>query len=84
MQARGHFSAAVEFLREARASATVQVVHADPAFQSAGWDLFSRWGPAGANAVDCASFAMMQRLGIRRALTFDSHFRIAGFQTPLL
>ena len=81
MQARGHFSAAVEFLREARTNPAVQIVHVDPVIQSETWDLFARWGSAGANAVDCASFAVMRRLAIHKALTFDAHFRSAGFDT---
>ena len=79
MQGRGRFSAAIEFLREARASPSVQIVQVDPVIQSEAWDLFARWGGAGANAVDCASFAIMHRFGIRKALTFDAHFRAAGF-----
>jgi predicted nucleic acid-binding protein len=81
MQARGQLSTAIEFLRDARANPMVQVVHVDPVIQSEAWDLFARWGGIGANAVDCASFALMRRLGIKRALTFDRHFRAAGFQT---
>ena len=80
LQARGHFSAAVEFLREARMSPTLHIVHIDPALQAEAWDLFARWGSAGANAVDCASFAVMHRMGIRKAATFDAHFRSAGFE----
>ena len=40
--------------------------------------LDKEWG-----LTDCASFALMEREGIREALTSDPHFRQAGF-VPLL
>jgi len=79
LQARGFFSPAISFLREVRLSQDVSIVYPDAAMQSEGWDLFARWGPAGANAIDCVSFAVMRRLSIRKAFTFDEHFRAAGF-----
>lgn len=79
LQARGLFSAAVSFLREARLSQEVSIIYPDAVLQSEGWDLFARWGPAGANAVDCVSFAIMQKLSIKKAFTFDAHFHTAGF-----
>ena len=80
LQARGLFSAAIAFLREARLSESVSIIYPDAVMQSDGWDLFARWGPAGANAIDCVSFAVMRKLAIRKAFTFDDHFRAAGFE----
>jgi predicted nucleic acid-binding protein len=83
LQGRGQFSAALAFLEQVRRSEEVQIVYPDPAMQAEAWDLFGRWGGSGANAVDCVSFAMMRRLAIRKAFTFDRHFRTAGFETLL-
>lgn len=34
-----------------------------------------------AGIVDCVSFVVMRRLGIKEAFTSDRHFRAAGFET---
>jgi len=81
LQSRGHLSAALTFLESVRRSDQVQITYPDPALQTEAWDLFGRWGGSGATGVDCVSFAMMSRLGIRMAFTFDAHFRAAGFET---
>ena len=31
--------------------------------------------------VDCISFAIMRNVGLRKAFTFDSHFKEQGFET---
>ena len=80
LQARGFFSAALSFLAETRANPDVQILYPDAGIQAEAWELFARWGSAGGNAVDCVSFAVMRRLSIRRAFTFDEHFRVAGFE----
>ena len=80
LQARGHFSAALAFLDAIRHNEAVQILYPDPSIQAEAWDLFGQWGGSGANAVDCVSFSMMKRMGIRRAFTFDKHFRTAGFE----
>jgi predicted nucleic acid-binding protein len=77
---RKHFSAALTFLHEVRANLELEIVHLDAGLQSEAWDLFSRWGAAGATPVDCASFAIMKRFSIRKAFTFDEHFQKAGFE----
>ena len=80
LQARGYFSDALVFLRESRGNDHLEMLYVDPALQSQAWDEFSRGRAMGANAVDCVSFSLMKKHGIRWALTFDQHFRLAGFE----
>ncbi len=81
LQARGMFSTALTFLERTRWNEAIRTIHPDPVVQEEAWDLFGKWGGSGANAIDCVSFAMMNRAGIRKAFTFDQHFRMAGFET---
>lgn len=83
LQARRHYSAALQFLREARQNTAIQILYPDPVIQTEGWNLYGRWGSVGANAVDCVNFALMHSLAIKRVFTFDQHFEAAGFRTLL-
>jgi len=80
LQAKGFSSAAIQFLSEARASDRVQLITVDAVLQAEAWDLFARWAGIGASPVDCASFAIMRKFGMKRALTFDKYFAAAGFE----
>jgi len=80
LQSRGYLSASLTFLERVRQNEDVRIIYPDAALQSEAWDLFARWAGAGANAVDCLSFAIMRQLGIRKAFTFDRHFRSVGFE----
>lgn len=80
LQGRGLFSQALIFLRNARSNKNLEIVYPDPVLQAYSWDQCGKWGATGANAVDCVSFAIMQRRAIRDALTFDRHFELAGFR----
>jgi predicted nucleic acid-binding protein len=39
-------------------------------------DIAQEWSDQAFSLVDCTSFALMERLDVRRALAFDKHFRI--------
>jgi len=44
------------------------------------WEMFRRYDDKKFSFTDCASFILMKKMGIRRAFTFDRHFRQAGFE----
>jgi predicted nucleic acid-binding protein len=46
------------------------------------WRYFQRRDLYKLSAVDATSFAIMERLRIRTAYTFDHHFIVAGFKLP--
>ncbi|MFZ0891717.1 MAG: PIN domain-containing protein [Thermoplasmata archaeon] len=50
----------------------------EPVFEAA-WELFRERPDKVWSFTDCTSFVLMERLGIRKALTFDWNFREAGF-----
>ena len=44
------------------------------------WEIFEKFDDQdGMDVVDCLSFAIMERLGIKKAFTFDRDFAIYGF-----
>ena len=43
-------------------------------------ELFESYGDQGISFTDALSFAVMRRLSIARAFTFDRHFVLAGFE----
>jgi predicted nucleic acid-binding protein len=62
-----------------KSSSKIQIVHIDQAQDDEAWDLLSRRPDKLWSLVDCASFVVMQELGITEALTTDHHFEQAGF-----
>jgi predicted nucleic acid-binding protein len=76
---RGRHSKAVEIGSRLLASPSVRFVHVDEELFRAAFEYLKQRSDKLFSLTDCASFVLMERLGIRDALAFDSHFEQAGF-----
>jgi predicted nucleic acid-binding protein len=61
------------------ASRELTIVRPDAELELCAIGHLERFADQPVSFTDCVSFAVMERSGIDRAFTFDSHFRIAGF-----
>lgn len=71
---------ACDVARRLRTSPSVTFVHVNESDFDAAWQWFERFDDKGFSFTDCVSFAVMKRLKIKAALTFDKHFAQAGFE----
>ncbi|MGA7731988.1 MAG: PIN domain-containing protein [Chloroflexia bacterium] len=72
-------SQAIRFFESIRSAPHIEVVFIDQVRDEQAWNLLSRRPDKLWSLVDCASFVVMQELGITEALTTDHHFEQAGF-----
>jgi len=70
---------AVLYGESLRKSRLVTIVRVTPEDEDSAWEIFSRFSDQKFSFTDCTSFALMRRLGITEAATFDIHFDVAGF-----
>ncbi|MBI4036553.1 PIN domain-containing protein [Candidatus Daviesbacteria bacterium] len=60
-------------------SAILKIVRVSVADEAGAWDWFLKdWSKL--SFTDCVSFALMKRLGLKKAAAFDAHFTKAGFE----
>ena len=72
-------STIIAFIEGLRSSPYVDIVHIDARFDEKAWQLLKAREDKRWSLVDCASFVVMEELGITDALTSDHHFEQAGF-----
>jgi len=77
---RDRHAKAVEIGQRLLRSTSVEMLHVDEALFEAGWSYFQRRADKRYSLTDCISFVVMERDGIKVALTFDRHFEQAGFK----
>ncbi len=62
-----------------RNSSKVEVVAVTPELLEAAWQRCLRYADKEWDWIDCVSFELMERRGVRDALSLDRHFAQAGF-----
>lgn len=72
-----------EFVAAVRDDRAVNVIKIDSQIESASWSLGHARPDKHWTLVDGSNFVVMERHGIREALTADHHFEQAGFVKPL-
>jgi len=77
---RGFKQNAITLIQKFLVSGNVKVHHVTPELFAAGFELYGKYPDKEWGLVDCISFVVMQREGIKAALTHDKHFVQAGFK----
>ena len=75
----GH-DAAVNFGRNIRKSKIINVVHVTEEIEEHAWMIFVKYQDKDFSFTDCTSFEVMKKYGVKRAFTFDDHFKQIGFE----
>jgi uncharacterized protein len=71
---------AVTLYDRLRASPRVRILPTTADLEAAAWELFRQRPDKAWGVTDCASFVVMEQLGIGAAFTVDRHFEQAGFR----
>ena len=80
---RRHHEKAIQIGNNILLSPSVRFRHIDEQLFRKAWSYFQQHRDKDYSLTDCASFVVMEELGLKKALTFDQHFTQAGFATNL-
>lgn len=72
---------AVEWGRNILVSNVVERINVDEEIFNRAWELFEKYDDKMLSFTDCASFSIMEKMGIRKAFAFDEDFDKVGFET---
>jgi predicted nucleic acid-binding protein len=61
------------------ASKVIKIMRPDTKIERQAIDIFEKYGDQKVSFTDCISFVLMKNAGIKRAFSFDFHFRLAGY-----
>ncbi|MFH1029295.1 MAG: PIN domain-containing protein [Pseudomonadota bacterium] len=75
----GHDTARI-FGQKLKESSFVRIAVVTPADEERAWEIFIKYRDQNFSFTDCTSFAVMQRMKINAAFTFDRHFKVMKFE----
>ena len=75
---RASHTLSVQFGENLRKSRLIRIEYLTPEIIEKAWRLFKTFSDHDFSFTDCTSFALMERLHISTAFTFDAHFREYG------
>lgn len=79
LQSRLGWNVAKEFGQRLKDSRFVSLISVKDEDEERAWEIFLKYKDNDFNYTDCTSFAVMERLKIDTAFTFDSHFQAMKF-----
>lgn len=80
LRSRLGWSVAMEFGQRLKDSRFVSLIAVKDEDEEKAWEIFLKYRDKAFSYTDCTSFAVMERLKIDTAFTFDSHFQTMKFQ----
>jgi uncharacterized protein len=78
---RRNHAKAVELGHTLLTSSFIELVYVDETLFKEAWGYFQKHEDKRYSLTDCVSFVIMSKQNLDTALTFDKHFRQAGYQT---
>ena len=76
---RNRHEKAVELGGRLLQSPSIELVHVDESLFEEAWSFFQQYQDKAFSLTDCVSFVLMTQRQVTTALTFDKHFKQAGF-----
>ena len=76
---RASHAAAVIFGQSILGSSVIDLIPVGTDDRLAAWEIFRKYADQDFSFTDCTSFALMRKLRLKTAFTFDGHFSLIGF-----
>jgi len=77
---KGRHEKAAEIGKNILESLSIKLIHINESLFQKSWEYFQQHHDKSYSFTDCTSFVVMKHYKITKALTFDKHFKQAGFE----